>query len=152
MRRGALAESGRHAHCDRHTAVIVIGMTSHPAKQTDVAPGGDGISAFLSLPTALLSEVFSTVASSSPSMGDAVQQTIGEEAETDDAKNQDAAANASPVSRPPRSGWARETAEGETYASANAKTAALPPPPAARSGSSKDLSKSKDSIPKPQIV
>jgi hypothetical protein len=38
-------------------------------------------------------------------MSDAVQQTIAEEAETDDAKNQDAAANASPVSRPPRRGW-----------------------------------------------
>ena len=100
---------------------------------------------------------------------DAVQQTIAEEAETDDAKNQDAAANASPVSRPPRSGWARGTVEketsavmgtssrsavmgtSETHASANAKTAALPPPPAARSGSSKDLSKSKDSIPKPIV-
>jgi hypothetical protein len=95
-------------------------------------------------------------------MGDAVQLTIAEEAETDDAKNQDAAANASPVSRPPRSGCARGTVErethasavmgtSETHASANAKTAALPPPPAARSGSSKDLSKSKDSIPKPIV-
>jgi len=104
-------------------------------------------------------------------MGDAVQQTIAEEAETDDAKNQDAAANASPVSRPPRSGCARGTVErethasavmgtssrsavmgtSETHASANAKTAALPPPPAALSGSSKDLSKSKDSIPKPIV-
>jgi hypothetical protein len=124
-------------------------------------------------------------------MGGDVQQTIAEEAETDDAKNQDAAANASPVSRPPRSGWARGTVErethasavmgtssrsavmgtsethasavmgtssrsavmgtSETHASANAKTAALPPPPAALSGSSKDLSKSKDSIPKPIV-
>ena len=35
-----------------------LGTTSHPAKQTDVAPSGDGISAFLLLATALLSEVF----------------------------------------------------------------------------------------------
>ena len=82
------------------------------------APSGDGISTFLSRATARLSEMLATVASPSPSpsMGDSVHQAITEVAKTDDAKTQDAHADASlppasplaPLSVPPPTASARQ--------------------------------------------